>query len=375
MSSKKFSILILDDIESNIHSLKLILEDNFSLDIYSALNAQDAISLLMENNIDLILCDVQMPEIDGFQFAEYIKGIKEIKEIPIIFITGIHDTDKYKARGFDVGAIDYITKPIDDDILSSKLKVYIDLFDKQKQNENELLEKNEVLIHQAKMATLGEMIGVISHQLKQPLNILSIYCDDVKNNHKFGEITDDFVEDFSKNTKDQIQFLTNTIDGFRDFFNPNKEKRVFLLKDALNDTIQLLDKQIENNNIGLEVEVSEETVYGVSSELQQVFLNLITNAKDVFIDRNIENRLIKIKSAQTQKHTLIVLEDNAGGIKNENLEKIFDPYFTTKEYGTGTGLYMVKLVVKSSFKGDLKVENSTTGAKFIIALPKEKSTE
>lgn len=374
MSSGKFSILILDDIEANVHSLKLILEDNFSLDIYSALNAQDAISILMENSVNLILCDVQMPEIDGFQFAEYIKGINEIKDIPIIFITGIYDTDKYKAKGFDVGAIDYITKPIDDDILSSKLKVYIDLFEKQKQNENELLEKNEVLIHQAKMATLGEMIGVISHQLKQPLNILSLYCDDVKNNHKFGEITDDFIEDFSKNTKDQIQFLTTTIDGFRNFFDPNKEKRVFYIKDALNETIKLLDKQIENNNIHLDVDISDEKVYGVKTELQQVFLNLITNAKDVFIDRNIENRLIKVKSAQAQKHSLIVLEDNAGGIKKENLEKIFDPYFTTKEYGTGTGLYMVKLVVKSSFKGDLKVENSSTGAKFVIALPKEKST-
>lgn len=372
MGLEKFSILILDDVESNIHSLKLILEDSFSLNIYSALNAQNAISILMDKNINLILCDVQMPEIDGFQFAEYIKGIKEIKEIPIIFITGIYDTDKYKARGFDVGAIDYITKPIDDEILTSKLKVYIDLFEKQKQNENELQEKNEILIHQAKMATLGEMIGVISHQLKQPLNILSIYCDDVKNNYKFGEISDDFIADFSKNTKDQIEFLTNTIDGFRDFFNPSKEKKEFFLKDALNETITLLDKQIENNNINLNINIFDEKIYGVKTEIQQVFLNLITNAKDVFNDRKIENRIIKINSAATEKHTLIVLEDNAGGIEKEFLEKIFDPYFTTKEYGTGTGLYMVKLVIKSSFNGDLKVENSSNGAKFIIAVPNKK---
>jgi len=368
---KKFSILLLDDVEMNIHSLKLIIENSFDLNIHTALNAKNAIAILMEKQIDLILSDIQMPDIDGFQFAEYIKGIKKLKDIPIIFITGIYDKEEYEQKAYNLGIIEYITKPIDDVLLSSKLKVYIDLYESKKENEEVIAQKDSILIHQTKMATMGEMIGVISHQLKQPLNILSLYCEEVDTGHKYGEIDDEFVAEFTKSTREQIEFLTKTIDGFRDFFNPSKEKRVFKLKDAIDNTFSLLNKQIENNNINLELDIKDETVFGVRTELEQVILNLVTNAKDVFIDRDKKDRSIKINSASTDKYAILVIEDNAGGIKEENIEKIFDPYFTTKEYGTGTGLYMVKLVVKTSFKGDLKVENSSTGAKFVIALPKD----
>lgn len=369
---KKFNILLLDDVEANLHSLKLIIEDSFDINIYSALNAKEAISILMENRIDLILSDIQMPDIDGFQFAEYIKGIKDIKNIPIIFITGIYDKEEYEKKAYNLGVIEYITKPIDDTLLTSKLRVYINLFESKRKSEEQIAQKDEILIHQTKMATMGEMIGVISHQMKQPLNILSLYCDEVKTSYKYNEIDDDFVNEFSTNTKDQIEFLTSTIDGFINFFNPTKEKKTFKLKEAIDETFNLLDKQIENNNINLEIKIDDEVVYGVKTELEQVILNLVTNAKDVFIDREIITRKIKINSGSTDKYTLLVIEDNAGGIKEENLEKIFEPYFTTKEYGTGTGLYMVKLVIKSSFHGDLKVENSSSGARFVMALPKEK---
>ncbi len=383
----KFSILIVDDIEQNIHSLKFMIEDSFDVNIYSALSATEGMEILMQDEVNLILSDIQMPEIDGFEFAEYVKGVDKTKDIPIIFITGIYDKDEYQKKGYDIGAIEYITKPIDDNLLSSKLKVYIDLFESKKQTENELEikaeeldlkenelnEKDEVLIHQAKMATMGEMIGVIAHQLKQPLNVLSLYCSDVSSSHKFGAIDDEFVEDFDKSTKEQIKFLSQTIDGFRDFFNPDKTKSEFLLKDAISHTVNLIDKQMEANNINIDIDVDDEKVYGVSTELEQVLLNLITNAKDAFIEKDIKSpRNIIIRSGSFGEKTLLTVEDNAGGIPNANLEKIFDPYFTTKAEGTGTGLYMVKLVVKSSFGGDMKVENSTKGVKFVILLKSKK---
>jgi len=327
---------------------------------------------LMKKEVDLILTDVQMPDIDGFEFAEYLNGIERTKDIPLIFITGIYDKTQYQKKGYKLGAIEYITKPIDDVLLNAKLKIYIDLFDNKRLKESEIQKKDDVLKHQAKMATMGEMIGVISHQMKQPLNVLSLYCDDIKDAHKFGEIDDDFVKDFSKNTKEQIKFLNNTIDGFRNFFNPDKNKKLFSLKECVTQAINLIGTQIESNNIILNIDIKEEKVYGVMTELEQVVLNLITNAKDAFEERKIENREVSISSAQSPTHTLLIIQDNAGGIDQKNIEKIFNPYYTTKEEGTGTGLYMVNLVVKTSFNGDLKVENSNNGLKFVMALPNHK---
>lgn len=368
----KFSILIVDDIAQNIHSLKMIIEDSFDVTILSALSAQEGISLLMENKVDLILSDIQMPDIDGFEFAEYLKGIDETKNIPIIFITGIYDNHEYKQRGYNIGAIEYISKPIDDALLTSKLKVYIDLFESSKLSKEEIHKKDELLIHQSKMATMGEMIGVIAHQLKQPLNIMSLYCSDVKDSYNHDEIDEDFVNKFDVDTKEQIAFMTETINSFTNFFNPNKTKKQFSLKSAIDNTIHLLDKQMENNNIKIHSTIGDENVYGTESEFSQIFLNLITNSKDAFIDRKIENREINITTLTKDKYSVVIFEDNAGGIPQENLEKIFDPYFTTKEYGTGTGLYMVKLVVHNSFEGKLKIQNTDKGVKFIIVLKSEK---
>ncbi|CAI8223504.1 MAG: Sporulation kinase E [Arcobacter lacus] len=132
----------------------------------------------------------------------------------------------------------------------------------------------------------------------------------------------------------------------------------------------LLLKQIKENNIDFQIDITEtKLVYGVNTEFEQVVLNLINNSIDAFNDRKIENRIIKIGATSNQKKTILTFEDNAGGIDNSNIDDIFDPYYTTKETGTGTGLYVVKLVVKSSFKGELKVEDSEIGLKYTITLP------
>ena len=368
---EKFSILLVDDVSENIYSLKMMIEDSFDVNIFSALSAQEGMEILMKENIDLILTDVQMPEIDGFEFVEYLKNIEKTKDIPVIFITGIYDKDEYKTKGYNLGAIEYITKPIHDILLNSKLKVYIDIFEKRKLDIEQIAAKDKVLIHQSKMATMGEMIGVIAHQLKQPLNILSLYCNDVTDSYKYDEIDDKFIEDFSKSTKEQIKFLSETIDGFKDFFNPNKQKRVFEIAHSIQTSLKLMGNQFEVNRINLNLEVQNEKVYGIETELDQVILNILNNAIDVFNERNIENREINIKVLSKKSYTILIMEDNAGGVKEENLEKIFDPYYTTKSTGTGTGLYMVKLVIKNSLQGDLKINNSEKGLRYIIALPQE----
>jgi len=372
---ERFRILVVDDVEENIHSLKMMVSDSFDVDIFTALSAQRGMDILMKEDVNLILTDIQMPEIDGFEFAQYLQGIEKTKDIPLIFITGIYNKDEYQKKGYELGAIDYITKPIDGALLNAKLKVYIYLFDMKRKREEELHIKDKMLIHQAKMATMGEMIGVIAHQLKQPLTVLSLSCIDLKASYELEMIDDKYIDNFSNNTENQIKFLSATIDGFKDFFSPHKVKSTFLLKEGLDETLKLIEKQFQTHDIKVNLDVGEEKIFGVKTELVQVVLNLLTNAKDAFLERKIENRMIKITSGSTSQHTLLVIQDNAGGVSPENVDKLFDPYFTTKKEGTGTGLYMVSLVIKESFNGDLKMLNVDNGVKFIIALPNKKHSE
>jgi signal transduction histidine kinase len=365
----KFNILIVDDIQENIYTLELLISDNFDVNIYSALSASDAMKVLLEHPIDLILSDVQMPDINGFEFAQYLKDVEITKNIPIIFITGIFDKDEYKAKGYDVGAIEYITKPIDNTLLLSKLKIYIDVYNRLKIKNLELNKSNALLIQSSKMATIGEMLGVISHQLKQPLNLISLYCDDMHYSYKTDDLNDDFMNDFKVNTKEQINYMNKTINGFLEFFNPNKKKEKFNIHEAVIESTVLLKDKLKTIGTHLEYDIDESlNCYGVEMEISQVVLNIINNALDVFQEKSIENSLIEIKSFKSGDKIVLTIEDNAGGVENNQIESLFDAYYTTKEEGTGIGLYMAKLIVENSFNGKIEVKNSGKGLKFIIFL-------
>ena len=253
----KFNVLIVDDIEENIYSLRLLIEDNFDLNIFTATNANDAMSILLNKRIDLILMDVQMPEVDGFEFTLYLKDLEIIKDIPIIFITGIYNNEEYKSKAYEIGGIEYITKPIDNNLLISKLKVYIDIYENLNNSKEDLVKTKNLLVHNSKMASLGEMIGIISHQLKQPLNVLSLYCDCVEYSYKEGEVDDIYVKEFSTNTKSQINYMNETINGFLDFYNPNKKKEVFNISEAINFALAILKSKIIVNNIKVNLELNE----------------------------------------------------------------------------------------------------------------------
>ncbi len=365
----KFNILLVDDIPENIYALKLLIEESFDINIFTALKAQEAIEIIMHNNIDLILTDIQMPEIDGFEFAKYLKDMDSTKHIPIIFITGIFEKDEYKNKGYDIGGIEYITKPIDNHLLTSKLKIYIDIYNTIKDSQTKLDKTEDLLIHSTKMASVGEMIGLISHQLKQPLNVLSLYCEDLKLSYDFKELNDKYMEDFYKINKEQIAYMTNTINGFLDFFNPNKVKEDFIINNSIKQAMLILSSKIEKLNISFSLDIDDEAkTFGAEVELTQVLINIINNSLDVFIDRNIEKPEIFIKLFRKDDKNILMIEDNAGGVENNQLESLLEPYYTTKENGTGIGLYMVKMIIKNSFHSELKVLNTQKGLSFIIFL-------
>ena len=367
----KFKILLVDDIEQNLHSLKLIVEDNFDITIFTATSALDGMSILMQKSIDLVLTDIQMPEVDGFDFVEYLRGIEKTKDTPVIFITGIYDKEKYQNKGYNLGAIEYITKPIDDTLLYNKLKVYIDLFEEKKRDKKEISEKNSIIIQQSKLAAMGEMMDVISHQIKQPLRALSHYCKDIQEVIEYEEMNELYLNYFQKNTKEQILFIEKIIDGFSSFFNPNKKKEMFPIKPSIEKAISLMQPQLISESINLKINIKYEELYGIEAEFQQIILNLVNNAREALVLKCIQNKQIVISVYEENRKIIMSIEDNAHGIPKKIINKIFEPYITTKENASGIGLYLVKLISKSGFEADLEVENSSNGAKFIIKFPKK----
>ena len=235
-------------------------------------------------------------------------------------------------------------------------------------------EKQKLLFWQSRMASLGQMLANIAHQWRQPLTELNLTLFNMKkasihNNEKK-------VDELYKESKTLISSMSSTIDDFTNFFNPQKEKKSFEIKDAINEALIILRKVIEVENIHIQIDVPiNYKVIGVSNELSQVIINLIQNSKDAFIQNDIKNKTIIITLKEElildKKYALLEIKDNAGGISKENIDKIFDPYFTTKykSQGTGLGLFMSKMIIEKSLEGELSHKNIDDGSLFTISIP------
>lgn len=249
-------------------------------------------------------------------------------------------------------------------------------------------EKDAVLIQQSRLVVMGEMLSVIAHHWRQPLNALGIIIQDVKEAKKFGELNEDYIESMISASMNQINFMSKTIDDFRNFFLPKQEGKTFLLRDAIDSVIKLLSPELEANNIQVSIECDKNismcdtcdmhSICGYRNELSQVVLNAMTNAKDAIVQRlakdsNIEQGHIWISFSHSQesKSVVISIRDNGGGIKEEIMPRIFDPYFTTKAQGQGVGigLYMSKVIIERGFSGRISAKNNNEGAELIIELP------
>lgn len=232
--------------------------------------------------------------------------------------------------------------------------------------------QQQLLIQQSKLAAMGEMIGNIAHQWRQPLNALSLVLQNIDFNYKLGELDDEFMDKSIKKANLLTTNMSKTIDDFRNFFKPNKEKKIFSLQESINKTISLIDATLNNNNIKLDYNRGDEIlIYGFINEFSQVILNIINNAKDALNEKKLENATIKIEIKKEESNVLIMIEDNAGGIPKDIIDKIYDPYFTTKEEGKGTGigLYMSKVIIEENMGGKIIAQNINSGARFTISIP------
>jgi len=264
-------------------------------------------------------------------------------------------------------------------------KILSTMFTEYKQNIqdeiNNTLEKEKLLIQQSKMATMGEMLGSIAHQWKQPLSVISMSNGLLRYGKEDKDFLDEEIHNESLDNIDtSVNNLSQTIDDFKNFFNPNKTRVLFKISDAIDDTINLISSQLSNNNIEVIKDIKNIELYGSQNELQQTLINLLKNAKEELekIDLK-EKRYIFITAKTDEKCISISIKDNANGIDDSIINNIFDAYFTTKEKagGTGIGLYMCKQIVENSMFGSINASNVNyqyhnkqyTGAEFLITIP------
>ncbi|MCD4667715.1 MAG: ABC transporter substrate-binding protein [Sulfurimonas sp.] len=240
---------------------------------------------------------------------------------------------------------------------------------------NTEVEKNRLqdqqMLNQSRLAQMGEMISMIAHQWRQPLNAISVTSNNLQLKCIMGEIDKEFFKKELGLIDDYSQYLSSTIDDFRNFFKDNKEKEITNLKKLVEGTLSLVTKSVENKNIKIITSFScTHNIETFPNEVIQVILNIIKNAEDILFENNIENPTITIDTVCGVEHSKpsIIIKDNGGGIPDDIIQKIFNPYFSTKleKDGTGLGLYMSKTIIEEHCGGKLSVTNDENGAVFII---------
>ena len=397
LKKENANILIIDDNTKNLQiALSILNQEGYHL-LY-AQDGEKGISLANENPIDLILLDVLMPKMDGYSVCQKFKENPKTKDIPIIFLT-VKDEEQDIVKGFECGGVDYVTKPFYTSILLKrvethlKLKLLNDHLQKEVTEQIEKIRiKDQLLFQQAKMASMGEMIANIAHQWRQPLGAINSVVIGLRSKlaiEKFDLDTKGgqktcvtHVDDKLSNIENYTSMLSHTIDDFRNFFKPNKEKTTVMFSELLSTSLNLLSANFQNSEIKIETNIQDSKITTLENELTQVILNILNNAKDALVKSSCDPyKLIMISTKEEDGFLQISIKDSAGGIDEKIQEKIFEPYFTTKHQsnGTGIGLYMSQEIIEKHLQGTLRVRNTTfhhndvecLGAEFIISIPFE----
>jgi signal transduction histidine kinase len=242
------------------------------------------------------------------------------------------------------------------------------------------MEQEKFLIQQSKMAAMGEMLESIAHQWKQPLNAVGLVVQDIEDAYTFGEVDKAYVKDLVEKTMTQVNFMTKTVDDFRNFFRPSKEKKPFDIAEAARDVLNIVSHRLAKNSIAASVVCRQgvtPVAMGYPNEFRQVVINIVHNAVDAILEHRPKGRggVIDIEVDEQGDGRLVMsITNNGGSIPTEILERIFQPYFTTKAEtrGTGIGLYMSRVIIQDNMGGSIRAENVGDGARFIIELARHK---
>jgi len=444
-------ILIIEDSPTQAEQLRYILERH-NYRVSTAFDGREALSAIAVRKPALIISDIVMPEIDGYELCRRIKANDAWRDIPVILLTTLSDPQDV-IRGLECGADNFITKPYNEEYLVSRIKhMQMDRHRPKRENSTDVLElnfggqsyvikadcqqilnlflstyetaiqknrelsqardelcelnehlekrvaerteelsqsvimlreetaerlramealreKEQLLQHQSRLAAMGEMINNIAHQWRQPLNNMSLTVQIMREIYHDGECSGEYMDDTVSQIMTQIHHMSQTIDDFRNFFRPDREMRPFNLKEKVQKTLILVNDSFNVNSINVAMEAEEGLfITGYPNEYCHVLLNILNNARDALTERNVVSPRITIHLFREDKKIVATISDNAGGIPDTIIDRVFEPYFTTKdvEKGTGIGLYMAKAIIEKRMNGKISVRNTDQGAEFRI---------
>ena len=366
----KQKVLIVDDNTTNIKFIADTLKELEYISIVFATNGYKAIEIVKSQEIDLILMDINMPELDGFETVK-----KMDTSIPVIYVTALDDK-KSVLKAFDNKGVDYITKPFYPQELISRVTTHLRLIKLNKNLEAEVQdqieknkEKEKFLIQQSKLASMGEMIDAIAHQWIQPINLINLRIDLLMQAYENEAVDLEYMNKFREKISGNIEHMLGTLDEFRTFFRPHDKTASFDVKSMIEKVLVLVKDEFLNHKIKVIInEDSSFLINGIENEFKHLILNLLNNAKDAFNENKIpyEKREIIINIKQNDSKKSIEVCDSAGGISEEIINDIFKANITTKKEGKGSGigLYLSSLIAQK-YNGLLTVKNINNGACFI----------
>jgi len=231
---------------------------------------------------------------------------------------------------------------------------------------------NEKLLSNSRSAAMGEMISMIAHQWRQPLSLINTLIATMRIKQELDLLDKNTISKSFTKIESTVNFLSETIDDFRDYFKPNKLISEVTLHQLFNKSISFLKDEMDHLSIKYIIDINEDIkIFTYKNELLQSLINIFKNSIDAFKYADINDRKIEVKVKNQETNIIISIEDNAGGIEPEVLQKIFEPYFSTKnKNGTGLGLYMCKTIIEKNLNGDINISSKDGITQTVIQLPK-----
>jgi signal transduction histidine kinase len=334
---------------------------------------------------------IQNKKPDNEQSIKKISFVKGLNNWSWMIGTGFYEDDMQRAINDKKEELsqefrDYLFKTIIFTCILILFLLIISIYfskilqEKFKKYQNERTKQQNIIAQQAKMAAMGEMIGNIAHQWRQPLSSISTSATGMKLQKELNILEDKFLIEGLEQINNSVQYLSTTIDDFRNFYKPDKNKKEFKILETIDKVIKLVDLQFRSNGITIIRSGQNVKINSFENELIQVLINILNNARDELIKKDKDyKKLIFIDVLKKQKNLLIQIKDNAGGIPKNIITRIFEPYFTTKNQsqGTGIGLYMSREIINKSMNGEINTKNVTfeyegksyEGALFEIIIP------
>ena len=341
MAQTNITILYVEDDKDIREGLIPVLK-YISNQLYVAVDGKDGLEQFKKYNPTIIISDIKMPNMTGL---EMVKEIRKINKKQHIIFTTAHSESSYFMEAIEAHVDGYILKPIDLDILEDKLYEIIEYTNLKAKYEQQKIQ----IMQNEKMASMSELIKNIAHQWRQPLSSISTASSGILLYQEIGQLTDDILKQSCDSITNNAQYISKIIDSFSEYMQDDPKTQRFNLCEDINTFLNIIELDIKENKIKLILDLDKDIIIdGYPNQINQCMLNIFNNSKDAYFNIN-EERLFFITTKKNINSIIITLKDNAGGIDDSIIHKIFEPYFTTKHQsqGTGLGLHMTYNIIKN----------------------------